>query len=164
MNDYLAKPVDPLRLHAMLAFWHPADTPSPSGTATDGKGPADTADMEAGGNGDVLDVSSLGRLVHHDPSRLRNLIDTYVASTREHMNGLQQAMAAQDMAQQAFWAHKIKGSAPWIGAHGLARQCERLQHCANQSDQQSQVTALAEDVLARCEAILVYLLREISSH
>jgi signal transduction histidine kinase/HPt (histidine-containing phosphotransfer) domain-containing protein/ActR/RegA family two-component response regulator len=167
MNDYLAKPVDPLRLHAMLAFWHPDEAVQPPVS------PGLTAEPDLGGGAktgdstdadtDVLDVTSLGRLVHHDPVRLRNLIDTYLASTREHMSGLQQAMADQNVAQQAFWAHKIKGSAPWIGAHGLAKQCERLQQCAMQAEAKDLVPALTNDVLLRCEAILAYLSREISS-
>lgn len=158
MNDYLAKPVDPVRLHAMLAFWHPDFVASKASEQVA------SAEVDTDTEVDRLDVGALGKLVQHDPSRLRHLINTYLASTTDHMQGLKQAMAAHDVSQQAFWAHKIKGSAPWIGAHGLARQCERLQQCAGKEDAAHQVTALSQDVLTRCEAILAYLSREISSH
>lgn len=163
MNDYLAKPIDLLRLHAMLAFWHPAVATQKS---ADMPPPADVFNHNVltDADRDQLDVGALGKLVQHDPSRLRNLIDTYLASTTEHMHGLRQAMAVNDATQQAFWAHKIKGSAPWIGAHGLARQCERLQQCAGKETTWQQVPDLSQDILVRCEAILDYLKREISSH
>jgi CheY-like chemotaxis protein len=153
MDDYLAKPIDPKRLHAMLTMWPPDQALDVVPMA---------AVLPTPGNRDVLDVSAMTRLVNHDPLRLRNLMDTYITSTRDHMAGLQQAMQANDAAQQAFWAHKIKGSAPWVGANGLVVQCQRLEQLANVSNPSDGINELALDILARCDAILAFLLREIS--
>lgn len=151
MDDYLAKPIDPVRLQAMLAMWQPSRMlNTPTGMSF----------SPAEGGADQLDLSSMSRLVGNDPQRLRRLIDTYLTATSDHMAGLRQAMEANDVPQQVFWAHRIKGSAPWIGAHGLLLQCQLLEQRAGDSAPSSVISDLAEDILARCDAIMAFLQRE----
>lgn len=165
MNDYLAKPVDPVKLHTMLALWHP-DRLADAGPASNWEVPAQQGGTLPAGEAqeDVLDIQGMSQLVHGDPARLRHLLDTYMASTRDHMAGLQQAMNQADVRQQAFWAHKIKGSAPWIGARGLAWQCQELEKHAAQADPEGKVPALAADVMQRCEQIMAFLARQIHAN
>ncbi len=148
MDDYLAKPIDPVRLQAMLAKWQ-----SESKSITT----SGAAQLSSFIGEDVFDLTSMSQLVDHDPLRLSGLIDTFFTATRDQMAGLRQAMQANDLNQQVFWVHRIKGTAPWIGANGLLSQCQLLEQRVAEKNHSTDISEIAEDILARCDAILAFL-------
>lgn len=121
-DAYLIKPIALQTLGDALAQWtaltaHPA---SPETAA----GPAEA----------FLDADALTRLVGDDPKLAHELRRSFRDVLDAQADELIQAMRADDRAQLAALAHKLKSSAASVGATALARLCARLEQLRSGDD------------------------------
>ena len=122
MNDYLSKPV---RLEVLAAALgrvqrRPAARPEP---ATPPPEPAPSAPSS------TIDEEVFERLrqLCADEVVLAELLRDHLASTKQTVNALQQALAAQDAAAICRAAHSLKSSTGLFGAMSLSRLCAQLE-------------------------------------
>jgi two-component system sensor histidine kinase/response regulator len=129
MNDYLTKPIDPIRLQQALA--NALDAPE--------RRPAAVAEPEI-----LFDEASMMRSVDDDQEFARDLIGVFVTTASDSMEQL--IAAVRDGQDATVWrrlAHSIKGSAASVAAVGIARAASELEGLAAAADCQVATNALS---------------------
>jgi signal transduction histidine kinase/CheY-like chemotaxis protein/HPt (histidine-containing phosphotransfer) domain-containing protein len=164
MNDYLSKPVNPDRLQAVLQRWLaqglqfdqppgidplPAGSPGSSAPAGTSAAQQDTAalfDYPA-----VLEEMMMG-----DAQLMAEILVDLGQNLPQLLQQLQQAQAQGDAPALKAQAHKLKGAAGNIGAHGFCDLVKRLEQAAGQGQLED-----TQGLLQQLEPLLEQLLREI---
>jgi PAS domain S-box-containing protein len=119
MDGYLAKPVELSRLREELRRWLPPSNDGPAGVRL----PEDAPDTVSGDVPDAppaIDPAALALLFGDDRDTIRELLDGFLATTREVVEELTSAIAARADVAVYQAAHKLKGSARTAGAGALA--------------------------------------------
>ncbi len=122
MDDFVAKPVDPEQLYAMLRRWLPAATRARSRlAATTGAPLAELAAIPG------LDAAQgLGMLRGRAPGYVR-LLRLFAADHDEYVRRLRQGVAAEDRREARLLAHSLKGSAGSLGITGVRHLAGKLE-------------------------------------
>jgi len=131
MDDYLAKPVRPAKLNAVLERWVPPIEGTPE---TTGESP------EGAGNGhappespmDPAVVDSLRELGGDD--MLADLVELFLEDAEPRLAALGEAVKADDASAVERVAHSLKGSSGNMGAHGMSRLAAELQYIGASGD------------------------------
>jgi len=136
MDDYLSKPIDPLKLNHMLKRWLPnhgvASSISQAPSECDGYSkeavvsPKETVPTESCEE-PVFDQAALCARVMGDEALIQILIDTFVESAQEQIENLKAAIAAEDVSQVSAIAHKLRGSSANMGGMALSEQAFRIE-------------------------------------
>ncbi|MDE3245269.1 MAG: response regulator, partial [Acidobacteriota bacterium] len=112
MDDFLAKPLRPDAIRAMLAAWLPAP----------------------GGLGSAVDTSTLGALQILDPDGsdgwVASLLREYLEDGPKRLQALQRSLDANDAALAVRELHNLKSNSGTVGAHALLALCEELERLA----------------------------------
>ena len=135
MDDYLTKPIDPVRLRGCLARWlgqaGPASESAERAEPEPANRQSDNRLLE--GPPAVLDEAPLRalRMVQRPgkPDRVAEVVKIYLEHTPILLGKLNAAMAAQDANAVRSLAHSLKSSSAHLGANalvGLARDLEAL--------------------------------------
>jgi two-component system, NarL family, sensor histidine kinase EvgS len=115
MDDFAAKPTTIPVLAAKLHRWLPVlDWPV--------EPPPVSGDAEAGLDGAVLDELTGG-----DPALTASVLSDFVATSRDDLRALADAVAAHDPEQVRRQAHRIAGAARIVGAGELATLAKRIE-------------------------------------
>jgi CheY-like chemotaxis protein len=109
MDDYLAKPLRPEALDAVLERWLGA-APEPA--------PAEP----------ILDESRIRSFRENYPDIVERLIALFVDSTPPLLDQLEQAAHRGDEEQVCKLSHKLKSSCDNVGATRMAALCRMLEH------------------------------------
>jgi two-component system sensor histidine kinase/response regulator len=131
MDDYLAKPLRPEDVEAVLARWLP--NPEAPAAARSNGAAADEVDAPPRGAGDgtpVLDEARFGAL-HQDfpPKVVREVVHAFIDSTPMIIERIVLAAEGDDHVEVAQGAHRLKGGCLAVGAgvlNDLAVELERL--------------------------------------
>jgi two-component system sensor histidine kinase/response regulator len=115
MDDYIAKPVSPERLHALLMRWLPLE---PTQAAASPAQHPDAATAARSGSDQVLDPSC---------NRSPRVNALFLSLVPAQIDALLLAVNVEDHASVKANAHKLRGSALAIGARELATLSERLE-------------------------------------
>jgi CheY-like chemotaxis protein/HPt (histidine-containing phosphotransfer) domain-containing protein len=124
MDDYIAKPVQPQALAAVLAKWLQA---APAGAVPE-------AAVVPGDDRAVFDLGGFQRRMLDDPQLTREVLDTFLSRFPQQYAALQGAVALRDFPRVCMLAHGLKGTAGSISAQRLeavADQLERAAEAAN---------------------------------
>ncbi len=122
MNDFEGKPIDPDRLYRTIAGWAAgARTSRPRPSA-----PSPASLARAGS----VDTNALRTLLRGDAAKVAMFATRFVDTARETVAGMQQALAAGDLAALARHAHSLKSAAATVGAQGFADLCIDLERLA----------------------------------
>ena len=117
MDAHLVKPIDLPQLSQRLAHWVPLADAGPQ----PGASPAQqTASLP-------IDRTALSDFAAGDRTLEDAIIRRFAQENRSDAAALEAAVAARDTQRLAHEAHRIKGAARTVGAHGLARVCEQLE-------------------------------------
>ena len=122
MDDYLAKPVDPKALHAVLDRWGAAGSSSDSQRLNQlsednkillAKTHAETTEMRLQTQlpipTDVFDIEGLRARVENDLDLLAEMVDLYLSSSPLLLTELESAVASKDGERISRAAHTLKG-------------------------------------------------------
>jgi two-component system, NarL family, sensor histidine kinase EvgS len=132
MDDYLVKPVELSALLKKLTHW----LPIPEAESINLKIPLDhrttpELNLEAAA---PIDHSLLLEIVGGDAVAEREMLQDFQQANNEDAAMLKQAVDKRDMFQIARAAHRIKGASKIVGAHALARICERIEEAGRTND------------------------------
>lgn len=152
MDDYLAKPVKPEELKAVLARWTgPAGSSAVASPLPPSSTPTAAFNLEA----------ALER-VGGDRPLLGELATLFLQTSPKLLADLQTALAHQDAAAMAYAAHTLKGSAGNFSAQGVFGAAANLEKLARNKDldQAPAVLATLEHELSRLQSALTLLSTE----
>jgi len=132
MDDYIAKPILPAAVEALIERW---------GAARHGASgePADVALVDEGLISELADLDEPG-----SPSMLRGLIHEYLTETPAAVGAMKQYFNQSDVAGLARRAHKLAGTSASLGAKGVADVCTRIEQHVAAGDLQSMYALIDE--------------------
>jgi signal transduction histidine kinase/DNA-binding response OmpR family regulator/HPt (histidine-containing phosphotransfer) domain-containing protein len=129
MDDYLAKPVRPEALAAVLARWD-GGTPESKGSPADGVRTESTEAAAAAPGAavpEVFDREGLLARVMGDRALAQEITQAFLADTPEQLRRLRSAIEAGNSDLARRQAHTIKGAAATMGGVALAEIAARLE-------------------------------------
>ncbi|MCM2253814.1 MAG: response regulator, partial [Ramlibacter sp.] len=135
MDDYIAKPILPAAVHALIERW------APQRAAPRGEPPANLIDEAI--VGELADLAEPGQ-----PPLLPGLIGDYLNETPASISAIEQHLRQCATADLGRRAHKLGGTSASLGAVGVAEVCYRIEQLAVRSDLQ-QMPALIEELQMR---------------
>jgi CheY-like chemotaxis protein len=122
MDDFLAKPIEPERLHEQLARWLPrrsGDVP-----LEERRGPPETATP-----------SMLKHLLKaYGAGAAAAILESFLVFTEKLLLRLEKAITAQDVAAAKYLAHELKCSSLTVNAQEMARLARLLERAARAKD------------------------------
>ena len=124
MDDYLAKPVKPVEVEAMLARWVRHEPEAHEEVPVERVPPGVN-----GSTDDVLDQDRLDELRRMGPdggSMLSALMESFVSRAPELLAALGAAVAGGDGPAAGRAAHELRGAAGNLGAEGVVTLCAEL--------------------------------------
>jgi PAS domain S-box-containing protein len=136
MDDYIAKPVTPAGLSALLYKWLvklDADTfQAPSTESRD-------SDVNA-----IFDESALMERLSGDRDLARNIARTFLADIPRRVEAIRGHLDVSDAQQIAIQAHTIKGAAAAVSCVGLAKLALALERAGKAGDLESAKASFEE--------------------
>ncbi len=155
MNDFIAKPIDPVIVFATLLKWLPAQplterlavaVPAVVKTAPTLADADQLACLEHLSGFDV--VRGL-KAVHGNATRYLTLLQLLIEAHASDMNQLRASIVAGDRDTALRLAHKLKGAAATLGADALAEVAKRIElHLRNVADIDAADKVLQTDITA----------------
>ena len=150
MDDYLVKPVSIPQLVERLHHWLPhlrgEDAPATPQQTTM------TAVVEPLA---PIDVSVLAAFSGGLREEERALLDDFLEATRSDLDNLQHALAANDLVDATRAAHRIKGAARLVGAHGLGDLASEAE-AAGRAAETARVADVAPALAAEFDRLRVF--------
>ena len=177
MNEFLAKPVVPELLAATIARCLGRAT-APVADVAVGRSSRSSHALQLapdalagalagagqGAGGEVLDLASLADTAGGDLERMRKYAFLFLDTAREHLAGIDAALAGGDLTHTASLAHQLKSAARAIGAAGFGAICEDLEAQPKRELRLGAAgTAQARALAARLRALLIRIEREVST-
>ncbi|MGV7209358.1 ATP-binding protein [Oxalobacteraceae bacterium A2-2] len=162
MDDFISKPIQPALMYQTICSWLPPRTMDEAvraeavraEAAPRARQPAFRATLA--GDPEVIDLSILAQLLGYDPDKIRKFAFKFLHTTQEGLAGMERALARGELQAARELGHRIKSSARTVGALGMARLCEQLEHLP----EGPQAASRAASLLAR----LWPLLERVSEH
>ena len=105
MDDFLVKPTQRDELAAKLARWL----------------------AQRSAQAEAVDLAQLRELTGGDTAMERTVLAEFLRSSQEDAAELHAALASRDIAKATRIAHRLKGAAASVGAHGLRRTCDEIE-------------------------------------
>ncbi len=138
MDDFITKPLLADRFYAIVARWLvPQIAPPAIGAAAPAPGPEVAArDMPArlAGDPEVIDLSILLTGLNGSVDKVRKFAFMFIDAMPKTLAEIDDALARQDLAELGALGHRAKSSAATVGAMGMARLCQALQHFKDGGD------------------------------
>lgn len=150
MDDYLAKPINPMELALVIKRWA-------HGRKVRSERPIETLGDEL--SAEVLDLPKALRRLDDDKDLLREILQLFLETAEENLTGLKDGISKGDAGRIQITAHTLKGAAANIIADGVRKAAEEIEHLAK-SNQLDKVGEKIESL----EAELVLLAGAISGY
>lgn len=132
MSDYLIKPLDFKRLHAVLSTWLPQLDITSIGVVLAGE-ETDKENAARQVGEQVVNRQVLERLQQHVGS-IDHVVQVYLQAMKKRLAALDDAVSEGSLAKVAKVAHMLKGSSSQIGAEELAHLCRLIEQAAGQEN------------------------------
>ncbi len=145
MNDYIAKPVTPQSLAAMLEKWllpkreTPPEAAAKLPPSEPGGGASDAPAAAA-----VWDRADLMSRLMDDSDLMQDIIREFQADTPRQIRLLHEFVAQGDLAGAERQAHSIKGASASVGGEALRRTASEIELAARAGNRDSVQSLLAE--------------------
>jgi len=122
MDDYIAKPILPAAVQALIERW----------------GHRDAAPLPEASDTPLIDDGVVSELAALDepgtPSMMQGLLKDYLRETPASVSAIKQHCQQRDAGELSRRAHKLAGVSASLGASGVADACRRIEQRAAQAD------------------------------
>jgi CheY-like chemotaxis protein/HPt (histidine-containing phosphotransfer) domain-containing protein len=122
MDDYIAKPILPVTVQALIERWSPQQRARAAADSGDG----------------LLDEGILKELAALDdadaPSILRGLLGDYLNETPAALSAIKQHLQNGQSGEIGRRAHKLGGTSASLGAKAVAEVCYRIEHAVQRGE------------------------------
>ncbi|WP_374266551.1 response regulator [Zoogloea sp.] len=129
MDDYIAKPIKPVELHAVIDR-----VMGDLSISEDEPDSAEKGCVDVGGDAEIADLGATRELLDGDEGALQQLISIFFADLERNRKALEEAHRDGDYAKIRSLAHSMKGSAGVFNAGAAAAAAQRLEGAAKDSD------------------------------
>jgi signal transduction histidine kinase/CheY-like chemotaxis protein/HPt (histidine-containing phosphotransfer) domain-containing protein len=132
-NDYLAKPIDILKLNTILEKWIPAEKKTQAGQEDNPeRGQSDTPPALAFIPG--IDISRGIRLCGGSAENYREILSLYCKDAETRLEILGKPPAEEELSSFTIQVHALKSASASIGAAALSEQAGRLEEAGKAGD------------------------------
>jgi two-component system sensor histidine kinase EvgS len=141
MDDCLFKPISLQDLKACLASvepWQQLELDVPAST-------------------DDIDLANVRQLTQGDPAMIKRLLDDLAGCIQKDLDLLLKLFVRHDLSGLADLAHRVKGGARIIKAHGLIACCERLEFVCASAQETSLLTPAVDELQQAMERMVIML-------
>ena len=129
MDDYIAKPIKPAELRAVVER-----VVGDMGGASAGEESVEDGHIDFGADESAADLNATRELLDGDEAALQQLIGLFFADLERNRKALEQAQRNNDFTTIRNLAHTIKGSAGVFNAEAVMAAARRLETLARDSD------------------------------
>lgn len=129
MDDYIAKPIKPAELRAVVER-----VVGDMGGASVGEDRVEDGHIDFGADESAADLDATRELLDGDEAALQQLIGLFFADLERNRKALEQAQRSNDFTTIRNLAHTIKGSAGVFNAEAVMAAARRLETLARDSD------------------------------
>ena len=140
MNDYLAKPVDPTALAAILQKWLPREPARPD-SHLEG---SIAAPAPQEGSAPVFDEAALLKRLMGDRDLAKTIVTSFLADIPKQLAALESHLASRDIGAVRRQAHSIKGAAASVSAGTLRNTALEMEHAAAAGNVHAMAARLSE--------------------
>ncbi len=151
MDDYLTKPVELAKLHAVLQRWLPLQEGS---EALDPAQPGH-APLQDHPQASPICFTTIANFLGPDPVKHQEYLSYFVAHAGQLLTELQQALQGQQPAQCLSLAHQLKSMAKSVGALTLSELAWQLEQQTEQQ-QWAELTALGQALQQSYQQVVAY--------
>ena len=144
MDGYLSKPINEERMFELLSAYSPVIPPDRSGQPEDGDGLKAEIPRREGEELKVLDIEVSLKRVGGNMEILKAVAKAFLDTSRDQVEALEKAIAADDPAQLRFAAHTFKGLVLNFDARRAAAAAQTLEDMAGDGDLRGALPALQE--------------------
>jgi HPt (histidine-containing phosphotransfer) domain-containing protein len=124
MNDYIAKPVTPGALRAVVQRWAARDAGRPPAGVPP---PRDNPPL-------VFDQAGLIERAMGDEALARELAAMFLDDAPRRISALREALSRSDLGAAARIAHTLRGAAGSVGAASIVATATRIEHACTAGD------------------------------
>lgn len=159
MDDYLAKPVRPEQVRAIVERWAPsASVHLPAERATNLETTMNTNSdpQRQAAEEPPVDMARLMEFTEGNPENLRELVSLYLTQTREQLAQLGEAVQAGNAAEVRRVAHSCAGASATCGITKLVAPLRELEH-RGQKGNLTGATELHAQITAEFERVSHFL-------
>ncbi len=151
MDDYIAKPIRPDKVAAVMDGWLEMTPEQPAATDVNPYPAAPESTSEQPDGPMVFNRSHLLETLGGDLELLHEIIELFLKDAPQRLEWLQQHLNADEMDPLRLQAHAVKGAAANVGAEQLARAASTLEEKVLAREKEDLHACLLE-VLAAYEA------------
>ncbi len=161
MDDYIAKPVDPVNLSKTMDKWlqdaggpglTPEEAPEPEPEKAPQKAPQKAAGAEPRGEMQILDREGLLRRMMDDEELAAEILDDFLEHGPEMIAGVRESIEKGDAPLLRRNGHSLKGASANIGALALRDAARRMEN-AGKEERLEDAPALLADIEACYEEL-----------
>ncbi|MCG8429124.1 MAG: response regulator [Chromatiales bacterium] len=132
MDDHIAKPVDPGKLHRILEQWLPEQCKHAAPTATADPPPA--AKARGADTAPTFDYDAMSKRLMGDDSLIRTVAEAFLSDMPIQLEQLESLAMAEEIDQAAAQAHKIKGASSNVGGIPLSKLAAKIEQAGKDGD------------------------------
>jgi PAS domain S-box-containing protein len=159
MDDYIAKPIDPMKLNKALQQWLPKQCQKNTLTTTEKEQchPIPTT-AKTIAEPPIFDYMAMRERLMDDDDLIKSIAEAFLSDLPNDLKKLQAAVEKRDMEQAAAIAHKIKGSSGNVGGMLLSASALIIEQAGKANDLQVVYDELPK--LEQCVEQLIQSLQE----
>jgi two-component system, sensor histidine kinase and response regulator len=149
MDEYLTKPIDTVKLKAVIKHWLLSEKQTGGGASNVIQGTESLIDST------VFDIDQLKSMFGDDEDTIKELLLAFVSSTPETLNQLKSAIISIDFKKIKSSVHQLVGTSSSFGFKAFSNTCRILEHAVNDDDKEK-INETYEELLLAYERVCGY--------
>jgi len=141
MDDHIAKPIDPQKLHQALDEWLPSNSKQIAKSGEDASAPS----IEVNGTEEeVFDYAAMSQRLMGDHSLMQTISSTFLSDMEIQLKALEVAITTDNAVSITASAHKIKGAAANVGGMALSQIAQAIEQASQSGEMTLVITEQAK--------------------